>query len=85
MSERTELKPCPFCGGKAKVKENHIYTEAGLCVHCPECNVHTMTTLYDCTYQYYHGQRDMFITREMAEKASVDLWNRRVGDEQHTN
>lgn len=80
MTERLELKPCPFCGGKAEVKKNRVYTEYGLCVHCTECNVHTKTTLYDCTYQYYHGQRDVFITREMAEQRSAELWNRRANN-----
>lgn len=34
-----ELKPCPFCGGKAKVgKDTDIFFEA-YCVSCLKCGV----------------------------------------------
>lgn len=44
--------------------------------------MHTMTTAYDCTYLFYHGERDVFITKDMAEKRAVELWNRRIDNEQ---
>jgi Lar family restriction alleviation protein len=83
MSREIELKPCPFCGGKAELKVNHVYMDEGVCVHCTECNVHTKTTLYDCTYQFYHGEKNVFITRERAERDVTELWNRRADCPEH--
>lgn len=33
-----ELKPCPFCGGEAKI---FAYSEGGICVKCMECYCQT--------------------------------------------
>lgn len=64
MKNKTELKPCPFCGGEGTVcvtpwdfekhrpKDNYKYL-----IVCGECLAHT----------------DDYDTRELAEKA----WNRR--------
>lgn len=82
MSKGTELKPCPFCGGRAAIKPQRVYMDNGVTVHCTECNVHTKTTLYDCTYQFWHGKRDVYITKETAERNVVELWNRRADNEQ---
>ena len=79
-----ELKPCPFCGGKAKIKPNNIYGTPGLNVHCTTsgCHIHTMTIMYDCTYNQYGGEKNVFVTREMAETDLTRMWNRRVNNEQ---
>lgn len=42
MSEITYIKPCPFCGGKAK--EGHrdrCKYDVTECVYCPDCWVKT--------------------------------------------
>jgi Lar family restriction alleviation protein len=83
--EQNELKPCPFCGGEAELKINRVYTSNGICVHCKECNAHTKTTIYDCTYVFYHGQQNVFITKERAEQKAVLLWNRRADNEQRAD
>lgn len=42
MSE--ELKPCPFCGGKAELYEDHYqYTDHSAWIRCTNCFIHTQT------------------------------------------
>lgn len=77
MDNRNELKPCPFCGGKAKVYvcdgSGHYYAEIGTekfygrkmthcLIHCDRCRVRT---------QAYLTRRGVF-----------NAWNRRADDEQ---
>lgn len=76
MSER-ELKPCPFCGGKAKVKvcdsSGAYYADIGTemlhgrqmthcLIHCEKCRVRTQT----------------YLTRS----GVFNAWNRRADNEQ---
>lgn len=36
-----ELKPCPFCGGNATLKESKYgYGGAAVVIKCPRCHVH---------------------------------------------
>ena len=75
----TELKPCPFCGGKAKVMAcdgaGTYYTDVGTeqfmgrkmshcLVHCKRCGVKTKA---------YLTRRGVF-----------NAWNRRVTDETYS-
>lgn len=39
MSKEIKLKPCPFCGGKAKLHQAFDYT---YCVQCDKCWVTTL-------------------------------------------
>ena len=73
-----ELKPCPFCGGQAEIKPNAIYTGKGLCVHCKDCNVHTITILCECTYNQYEGKTNVYVTKEIAREHVTKIWNRRA-------
>lgn len=75
-----ELNPCPFCGGEAEIKPNNIYTEKGLCVRCKNCNVHTKTILYECTYNQYDEKVNVYVTKEMAVEQLIKMWNRRVNN-----
>lgn len=77
---RSELKPCPFCGGEAEIKPTSIYSEKGLCVHCKDCNIHTTSTLYECKYNQFEGKTDVYVTKEMAEEHVTKKWNRRVNN-----
>ena len=64
MSE-IELKPCPFCGGKAV-----LHVNSGVCVICTKCESKTMT-LADGQYGgRYSGD---------AVKSVIEKWNRRTG------
>lgn len=41
MKNNTELKPCPFCGGKADIHQAYDSS------YCVQCNVCGATTLYN--------------------------------------
>ena len=62
--EETELKPCPFCGGKATlIKSKTIFTFAdSFCVSCDEDN--------DC----YVRTRTPF---RLSKDEAISIWNRR--------
>lgn len=60
-----ELKPCPFCGGQAKLR---VKINDGVTVQCSKCHVQTRSRA-----DLEHGTN--------AVKTVVEDWNRRVTDE----
>ena len=71
-----ELKPCPFCGGKAKLrKQNRTIvehqTQRNCYVYCTECDGRGKRYLEGNT------QEDHIIARQLA----VESWNRRAESE----
>lgn len=78
--ELNELKPCPFCGGKAEVHYQPIYIDQGVCVRCTQCNARSKFNPMDCKYTYYHGEHNVFISKERATNDVIELWNRRAND-----
>lgn len=63
MGVTDELRPCPFCGGKARIK--HLYYVDGddpthSKVECGTCHIGTTY------YVYQHGDRNV-----------IEVWNRR--------
>ena len=63
----TELKPCPFCGGKGKVELVDKIDD--LDVYMVECQ--------KCGAAASFGTDGEIITKE----ETIDAWNRRVGDD----
>lgn len=62
------LKPCPFCGGKAQLFE---LKESGVCVVCKSCeNMTSSASDFDFS-KTYEGT---------AVGRSIEKWNRRVED-----
>ena len=66
-----QLKPCPFCGGKAhirNVRENdgHVSYET-VCVLCEDCGAQSIRKISDGYYGSYCSDEEI-----------VELWNRRV-------
>ena len=63
----SELKTCPFCGGKAKIKVND--TTLNTQAMCPTCNV-TMRKSFKGNLRI----------KEILEELITEEWNRRAND-----
>ena len=76
-----ELKPCPFCGGEAKLRVSHhgdftgIHVEMITCIDvcCKNCNAKSKMK-----YANVHN-----ISYETADKEAIEAWNRRVDDDEN--
>lgn len=76
-----ELKPCPFCGGKAKlfVKCN---TQRGITrgylfgIHCTKCDITTQRTNYTIEFKLNDGG-EIEVTKDERPLA-IEAWNRRA-------
>ena len=78
------LKPCPFCGGAAEIKEIELGSDCNrTTIVCCGCGV----TLEWVQEFYLHEVKDPIsgehlYTIRMAHNGSpIDAWNRRVGNE----
>lgn len=73
MSE--ELKPCPFCGGEAKIKAaNKNY---GFTIWC-QCECGARTVGY-CPYT--DNEDSSLESIESCKNSAVEVWNRRANNE----
>lgn len=61
-----ELKPCPFCGGKAS-----LFVNDGVRVLCCQCGISTKAM---CDAMSFDG------VETNATKLVIDAWNRRVNE-----
>ena len=61
-----ELKPCPFCGGKALLSHDHAGIGASY-VRCEKCGLESIRFLR--SFEYASDDR------------AVEFWNRRADDE----
>lgn len=80
--KETELKPCPFCGGKAEIRGQALYVTNSVCIHCTECKARSKIFPCNCRYVYFRGEKNVYISKEQATNMAIELWNRRVDDEQ---
>ena len=62
----SELKPCPFCGGEAKI---FTFYKGGLCVKCMNCYNQTHVWIDECIAD---------AQKKSAFEKAVAAWNRRV-------
>ena len=70
----TELKPCPFCGGKARMKHGFPARQRKgqrqAVVQCENCKCRTITY----TQLPYQAWKDV-------DRLAEEAWNRRCNDE----
>lgn len=74
--EEFEIKACPCCGGMAEVKEIEKFTCQGFIVKCKKCHVGT-NPVYVAGYLVFKGRKNVTVTRDMAIREVVRVWNRR--------
>lgn len=67
-NEEIKLKPCPFCGGDARL---WVWSEGGgVCVRCTKCYCQTST----------YSDDDLLNRLDSAVKRVIVAWNRRAKD-----
>jgi Lar family restriction alleviation protein len=74
-NEEVKLKPCPFCGGDARLQ----VTERGVAVVCIRLSDCGCRTDYYLDFNVVIGWDDWKKRRSAVEKA-VEAWNRRAKD-----
>lgn len=81
--KETELKPCPFCGGDAEVREAYVYLDAAVLIRCSNCFVKTEKVLVNHPKLKYDGlDESTRYTKEQAIQKAAEVWNRRSDNEQ---
>ena len=75
MKTAYDLKPCPYCGGRAYLERSHrafigAKTERVALVRCTECNARS-GRFPVAAWGHTSSSRE-------AEEAAVNAWNRRV-------
>lgn len=82
--DEIKLKPCPFCGGKAKVSfaNPHFFLKKWhnrlVFAGCPKCGA--TTSLFNAFNHTGSPIRNEYNT-ERAFQRAADAWNRRAADE----
>ena len=84
MNNNTELKPCPFCGGKVELKDKtkNLYGFNGYEI---KCNCGCMMKSDLCSEMICEGNKISTPVTERGKskalKGLYDRWNRRATDE----
>lgn len=74
------LKPCPFCGARARIRGTFYCASPGVMVQCPQCTC--------CTTPRYTGHdylTDEDVTLEQNARDVVKIWNRRTDGGHHVS
>lgn len=80
METKIELKPCPFCGGEAYIRDQSLHTYHELTViECRNCGA-TLEWIQEFAVfesKNYFGQVESRV-RAAVNLSPFDAWNRRV-------
>lgn len=72
------LKPCPFCGGEAKLYQTEVKDYPGHYSYHVEC----IADLGRCGMQLESPKRyDIYAPKDMCIKMVTSIWNKRIEDE----
>ena len=71
-----ELKPCPFCGGKAEIKNGNVYGVDSVQAYCTQCSVHMPRV--PINHLFYTQGKEVRLTKEQAMQKTANEWNRRT-------
>ena len=82
MSDR-ELKPCPFCGGAAKIKTSATFANAGVAgftfvIVCSKCGMEYPLKFNIGFILTDKGEIKQSIGYENVIETAIDAWNRRT-------
>lgn len=83
--KENEVKPCPFCGGEAEIRDCTVYLDKAVLIECGNCLVKTKRILIN---HPSYTQRNVpqpdestRYTREQAIAKATEIWNRRATNE----
>ena len=80
-----ELKPCPFCGGKAIVKEGYVYADKCMRARCENGCVATKPIMINhpsyTQKSFPKLDESTRYTAEQAAQVAAELWNARTKHE----
>ena len=70
------LKPCPFCGGEAKVCDDIEYTVGGYWVECKDCHIQTPSKINskEAVINYWNTRKPMEAVVAELEKLQRHTW-----------
>lgn len=73
------LKPCPFCGGRAGRIERRTYVTTGWQVQCTACRCATPPVWINSPVSFGDGvDESTRYTSDQAAQIAADKWNRRA-------
>lgn len=85
---KTELKPCPFCGGEARLKQIVSSNGEGRFievwrVQCHDCDA--TFNRYGFESIFYRNDEGEFIFEKDGRAEAVEVWNKRAFDYETAN
>ena len=80
MGSLEKIKPCPVCGGEAKLRINTSFTRCILrgwefSIYCMSCGIHLSRNDYKVEVRLSENGEIETITDDRA--AAIEAWNRR--------
>lgn len=86
MTREEKLKPCPFCGGKAKIHSessfsSHDNYKIWVYAKCPKCNISTKAfDSYTMKWSPYIAEIERKEAIKIPRAKAIEVWNKRSDD-----